>query len=381
MPKEQAQVVFEALQELSHTDFTYLLGDLCAYRGWDPEVRLGDAETPGDLVVHQVLPLTESVALIYIDQGELTGDQVRKYIDRHNVDKLTIVVNNQPTEEAMTVASDNGIGLIGLGDIAKEIILLSATDVLLSYLPEDGAIATELEKDISNNPVPDTTSYTQQETEKEDSTDPNESTADSPSESDPNSGSSPFGNISEQTLDDSFTEDIVIGIKFTGAKYYETPDDLEDGYILSLEVASKGLATKYWGKRLSVQDTDGFTHEAMSKSDELKALKEADSLPSPWKIKDGWNWSASIPRSGKIKTLAIVPCVPGTRFSTWSYEHSTWAIEEDDDLIEETVPKNEFKLKGTFEDWDVLLDSGLPDEVEKGLTSLGYQAVDTEDIN
>lgn len=376
MPKEQTQVVFEALQELNHTDFIYLLGDLCAYRGWDPEVRLGYAETYSDLVAYQVLPLTKSVALIYIDQGELTKDQVRKYVDSLSVDKLTIVVNNQPTEEAVTVASDNGIGIIGLRDVAKELVLLSVTDVLLSYLPEDGAIATEFEKEISNNPVSDTDSYVK----KEDSADPGESPADSPSASGPDSGSSPFGNLSERTLDDSFTEDTVMGIKFTGAKYFETPDELKNGYILSLEVASKGLSIRYWGKYLSVQDTDGFTHDAMAKSDELKALSKTNRLPSPWKIKNGGKWSASIPRSGKIKTLAIVPCDPATRFSTWSYEHPTWQIEEDDDVIEETVPQSRFKLEGTFDYWGALLDGGLPDEVEKGLTSLGYQAVDAEDL-
>lgn len=358
MSKDQTQLVFEALQELNHTDITYLLGDLCAFRGWDPEVKLGETETPGDIVVHQILPLAKSVALTYVDQGRVSGDQVQSYIDSLSVENLTIIVDNQPREEAVTIASDNDIALIGLGDVAKEITLLSATEVLLSYLPEDGAIATEFKDEVSNSTVPNTNSHAQEEKE----------------------GQSLTKNISLRTLDDSFTENMVMGLKFTGAKYYETPDELENGYILSLEAASKGLAIKYWGKELSVQDTNGFTHEAMSKSDELKEVDKENVLSSQWTISGSSTWSASIPRGGKIKTLAMVQCEPNSRFYTWSYEHSSWSIEEDDDVIEEAVSTDEFKIEGKFEPWPVLLDTGLPDEVEEGLRSLGYQAIDTKGL-
>jgi hypothetical protein len=163
-----------------------------------------------------------------------------------------------------------------------------------------------------------------------------------------------------------------------GAQYYETNEEFDDGLFCSFIASSKDYTMKFWGKRLSGLDQSGFSHGARSKSNELKQINKRGLLNTPWSVKEGGSWSTYIPGGGKIKTLAFIPCPPGTRFSEFTYEYkSNTELEESAEDLEAAGfdPYSTQRLVLDIDDWDSIIYQGLSDEVESALATLGYRTV------
>lgn len=359
MSKREDQKLLQILQELEHTEFIYILADICQIRGWNTYLNIGNPNNDIDLVANQIFPQPQSIAVIYYNQGKLTSETVREYSKDSDEDKITIIAKNHPSEEALEISSKADIDVISLRDIVQEIILNSGEEVIKSNVNKNSRLREEYSGFFEQ---------TLQDDQSDDNNSKPRYIGIIPRED--NSNQTDSG----QELDDHYYKDKYIGIKVTGAKYYEGTNTMDSGYIFSLAVRSTGLRMKYWGKYLSGIDSEGNTYSTASNLIEFKTLAEMDRLSS-WSLRGDDGWPTSVPQSGDIKTLAVIHCPENTEFSKLEYDADyPWCIQEEDEVVSKFSSDSDSigKIQIELDNWSELLDQGLPEKVDKSLKSVGY---------
>jgi hypothetical protein len=127
--------VSETIQKLDHIDFISLIGDLCAIRGWQPSLEVGNEQSAGDIVAVRRLPVPEAIAIACYDE-DLTESMLRDCWETHKgseQSELTVVVRGEPDEDAYSYAEEVQIGMLDTTDITSELFGLSAIDLLAEY--------------------------------------------------------------------------------------------------------------------------------------------------------------------------------------------------------------------------------------------------------
>lgn len=360
MSKRENQKLLRILQELEHTEFIYILADLCQTRGWHTYLNIGDTSTAVDLVANQIFPQPQSLAVIYFSQGKLTSQKIQEYSTDLDQDCTTIIAKDQPSEEALEVSSNSDINIISLGDLAQEIIMNSRIDIVKSNINKNSNLRENHTEFFEQTASVD-------QGERDDSK--YGYVGIKPSEDNSNQADS------SQSLDNRYYEDKYIGIKVTGAKYYDGTNSMDGGYIFSLAVRSTGLRMKYSGKSLSGIDSKGQKYSTEPRVLEFKTLAERDSLIS-WNLRGDDSWAPSIPQNSTIKTLAIIHCPKDTEFSKLEYDGDyPWCIQEESEVVKEFNSNSDSigKIQIELENWEGLIDTGLPETVDESLKSVGYQ--------
>lgn len=136
--------VFQILQDLDAVTFAHVVADICAARGWKPQVTVADSNYIADVVASRSLPFPESVSLIRYDDGELTKDRLERLLNRgtHDpVSRLSVVVHNPPSKDAVQLARTRNVGIVGLSDIAESIVMLSLDDLLKTHIEDDDSLS------------------------------------------------------------------------------------------------------------------------------------------------------------------------------------------------------------------------------------------------
>jgi hypothetical protein len=140
---DETEIVFQVLEDLDAVEFAHFVADLCALQGWRPRVTVADSDTVGDVVASRTLPYPESVTVLRYDDGELTAARLDDHVEREATgptSKLTVIVRHPPTEEAIELAAVRGVGIVGLGEIARLVPGFDALDVLWTYVENDDGL-------------------------------------------------------------------------------------------------------------------------------------------------------------------------------------------------------------------------------------------------
>jgi hypothetical protein len=135
--------VFQILQDSDAITFAHVIADICATRGWKPDVTVADSNYVADIVASRSLPFPESVSLIRYDDGELTKRRLEGLLDRGTHDpssKLAVIVHRPPSRDAVQLARTHGVGIIGLSDIAESIVMLSLENLLKAHVENDESL-------------------------------------------------------------------------------------------------------------------------------------------------------------------------------------------------------------------------------------------------
>lgn len=133
--KDTIERVSETIHKLDHIDFISLIGDLCAVRGWQPSLEVGNPKSAGDIVAVRRLPTPEGIAIACYDE-DLTESMLRDCWETHkgsDQSELTVVVRGEPHEDAYSYAEEMSIGMLDTTDVTNELLGLSATDLLTEY--------------------------------------------------------------------------------------------------------------------------------------------------------------------------------------------------------------------------------------------------------
>lgn len=140
---DETEFVFQVLEDLDAVDFAHFVADLCALQGWRSRVTVADSDTAGDVVTSRTLPYPESVTVLHYDDGELTAARLDDHVEREATgpaSKLTVIVRHPPTEEVVELAATRGVGIVGLGEIARLVSGFDALDVVWTYVENDDGL-------------------------------------------------------------------------------------------------------------------------------------------------------------------------------------------------------------------------------------------------
>ncbi|KAB1184821.1 MULTISPECIES: hypothetical protein [Haloferax] len=134
------EVVFQILNDLDAISFAHLIADLCAVRGWKPNVTIANSNHIGDVQATKSLPYPESTSILHYDDGELTTRRIEELVSKipsNPTSRLSIIVHRPLGADVVELAHEKGIGIIGLSDIAESVIMLSTVGILETYVEND----------------------------------------------------------------------------------------------------------------------------------------------------------------------------------------------------------------------------------------------------
>lgn len=133
------------LHDLDHTTLTYFVADIYQLQGWDAEIRVGESNTEGDLVLSQYLPYPRSVNFHIQVNEQLEKQWLEGVLTRtqfHSGTAITILVHEQPTTGALELATNNDIGIVGVADLADEIVSYQLFGFVAEFLADDDHLAS-----------------------------------------------------------------------------------------------------------------------------------------------------------------------------------------------------------------------------------------------
>lgn len=142
---ERIDTIYTILADFEHTMLLSFFADLCYLRGWQSRLTVGESDTVGDLLLRQTIPSPRRVAVANHDEP-LTREALEEYVDAFligSADELTIIAHTEPADDALALANEHGIAIIGLGDLAQETAIIGGLDVLASYVEEDEELAAK----------------------------------------------------------------------------------------------------------------------------------------------------------------------------------------------------------------------------------------------
>lgn len=271
---KQGEFLYEIITGLNHTDFVYLLADLCSVQGWEPMIALGDEKFIGDLVVRQTLPKPRAIELLYYDSGQLSEEDLQNFASKIESEHLTIIAREEP---AFSV-SETEVEIIGLGNVVRDILNTGALDVIEPYISENSG------QEQRYKMIFDTNHQAPTESEKNDSEYAEEGgdRYTKPAEQEAFEESS-----SELSLDldegDYESEGPFLGMELLGWQLINTQD--ETGLVTAIRLGSKDFDTIVQPECFTLHDQSGFTYKpAGKKTDSLIGKELVNRLSSPWKM-------------------------------------------------------------------------------------------------
>jgi hypothetical protein len=368
MPDEQSQIILNILQELDHIDMVYLLGDLCAIRGWDPQVTIGNTSTSGDLIARSFIPAPESIALFVAGSADLTSEQLQKFAKQSNEDRLTVVTRDYVNRTEFEGEIDERIRFLSDDDLVREILITSTIDILGTYLPDDSPYQDELaqwmdenqeisqqESTVSEEPVP--------------AEDPDKSTDNNGSASDvttDQADSQTVETISQEAPDSNAAECKFFGMEYLGHNYVAKEDD--PGILMAFEVFAKEYDIKISASNFSLYSQEGFSYDGVLRMEWMRSVY--NKLSAPW-----GRGTDTVPKGGRIKFLAFFPTSEPVepekiRYSQIYYGLFNLSEEQIRDQLGKdinTEVSTEMALDTTSREGESL---GLPDEVQQSVLDL-----------
>lgn len=282
VPEEETQSVFKILQSLSHTEFVYLLADLYSIRGWVSSITTGDPDTVGDVVVSQILPEPKSIGVYYYDDEGLSKEELSERLEDLNQDKLIIVVSGAPSDEAMSLSQQNPVSIIGVGDIAEDVVHNSTIDVLREHIGEESPLLNK-HKELFN-----------QHSKRSDSS--TDSTREPSSEVVENESTTPATTRLGGTIE---AENEFYSVEYLGHGFVS--GDEGTGTVVALEISAKEHDMQIKPTHFSLQDASDYAYQGLE-SDIPLLDPVVDRLSPPWR---GASESTPVPRKGRIKLLLL----------------------------------------------------------------------------
>jgi hypothetical protein len=370
MPDEQSQIILNILQELDHTDMVYLLGDLCAIRGWDPQVTIGNTSTSGDLIARSFIPAPESIALFIAGGADLTSEQLQKFAKQSNEDRLTVVTRDYVNRTEFEGEIDERIRFLSDDDLVREILITSTIDILGSYLPDDSPYQDELAQWMDENQeIPQQESTVSDEPVPVEDTD--KSTENNGSASDMATDQTDYQTaetIPEQAADSIGAECQFYGMEYLGHDY--VPHEEEPAMLIAFEVFAKEYDIEIRPNKFSLYSHDGFSYDG-AKTWRIEWMTSVlEKLSHPWagSIK-------TIPAGGRIKFLAFIPTSEPVEPKKIRYSSNYYGLFT---LSDEQIKTQLGKEIGTEVSTEMALDTtgrkkeflGLPDEVQQSVLDL-----------
>lgn len=264
--------VSERIYKLDRVDFISLLGDLCALRGWQPSLEVGNPQSAGDIAVVRRLPTPKSISIKCYDE-ELTESILRECWETHNgsdQSELTVVARGEVSTDAYSFAEEMQIGVLDPTDITAELFGLSATELLSEYYeefelePSSSPISEDDSKRSSGSSQPDTTDHDQIEYSPD-----------------------------HQTQNDSLI------LELRGFQYH-TQEDEQEGVFFDLHLKCKSGTHKLRPSSFVLHGAGNLTGARVDESDVLQKLSGI--VEPQWKIGE-----VEMSKSESINYLVYVP--------------------------------------------------------------------------
>lgn len=367
MPDKQSQTILNAIKELDHTEVVYLLGDLCAIRGWDPQVTIGDTRTPGDLIARSFIPTPESIAILVTDGADLTSEKLQQFVNQSNEDRITIVTRDYINKTEYEGDIDETLGFLSFEGLAREVLITSTADILKTYIPDDSTYQDDLEQLIAENQeaAPQKSTVSEEPVPAEDA---DELSSDDESTSGEETDQTDYQaaeTIPEQPENSISVENEFYGMEYLGHEY--APIEEGGGIFVALEIVAKEYDIDIRPSHFSLHSSEEFSYDGARpyRTDWLKTiLKE---LPAPW-----GGSIETISAGGKIKFLAFFPTSGTLKLEKIRYTSNYAGLLT---LSDEQIENQLGKGIGTETSTEILIGetnskkglSGLPDEVEKAI--------------
>jgi hypothetical protein len=329
MPETDAleEAVFQAIQNLSHTDTVYFFGDLCAVNGWNPRVTIGDDETAADLIATRTIPHPESIAFVNFDDGTPSSSYVDDLLQGITADRVTILVHEPPSRELVDRAGAETFSFLGLGDLTAEVSRISVVEYLQKYFAEDSDTFERLGRFV-------TTVQTQTSEPAGSESDERDDSAAEPDEEGASEGDideEPDPEIPVQDLPETYergtskttieqdqigSSGSIFGIIYLGHDWVSTRE--ESGVVCAFDVFAKEYDIEIRPDQFTVHVDDGFSFEGQSSRESKMIDALSTQLDPPWVF---GGYSEEIPAGGKVKKLVFFPT--GASESLSGVRHST----------------------------------------------------------
>lgn len=334
---DEVQAVFEILTSLSHSEIAHILGDVYSIYGWKPTLTTDDDDTPGHLVVNQILPEPKSLVIHYYGEDVLTDQELEDRLEKLDHHQLVVIVESAPTDQAVGFARHAPVSILGVGDIAEEIVASSMLNVLRANIPDtdpllekyDGLFSQLPEQtETSEEPVDDTsadggadesTDDATDEFVEEDATDvetPSEGTVTADSEDLPEKAvyqqSADHPTLSDQSAG---AQNQFFGVSYLGHECVEIEDSTV--LFLAIEVFAKEYDIKLRPEHLTAHSAEQFSYEAARPRNIPLYNAVASELSAPW-VTDRTTISAG----SKVNYLAAFTVPASTELQKVRYSSS-----------------------------------------------------------
>jgi hypothetical protein len=167
LPTDLADSLGQLLTAFDQGALTDVVAALCQARGWTTEVTSTDSSGGHEILARKFLPHPESVRLVAHTASRVTADTVAELLSSdtpHTTTKYTIIVSEPPTDSALEWDDQQTIEVVGLDDLARDVLAQGLTDRVVQHATADEQIAAAhedalkaLEASVSQSAAPDTT--------------------------------------------------------------------------------------------------------------------------------------------------------------------------------------------------------------------------------
>lgn len=290
---ELGEHIYELLLELDPTLATDLIADLCAMNGWSTEIPLDESSQYGEILATKRLPYPESMKIVVSTTAQLSNED----IDSANGDSdgarlSTIIVRRKPTDEALTLAREQGISIIGFGDVTAEILSQGAVDLIIDYATDIQRLVKQYSDELSkleswSNSMPAGRPA-------------NSIKADSPGESaDTDEANSPDESLKlPRTRPEAENTRLRVGL--VGYDFYD-PSQSKDGLLIAVKLRAR-KSIELSAKDFSVNFSDGTQRSAVGDADSPSLSTLGDVLKPKWTL-----GSVSLSAGDSDKYILYVP--------------------------------------------------------------------------
>jgi hypothetical protein len=352
--EKEIQLLTTILDDFRHSTFLSFVSDICFTKGLQSQLTIGDPETTGGLLVGQTFPTVQTIEVVYHDSGPLTKSDLQDYIDNFEQtphSELTIISREQPSSDMRAVADDHDIGLLGLADVAQEVTVMAALEVVANYVEDDEELLAN-----HTSTLVDIGYY-------------------SGSRDSPSRGGSV--GVSNQFLE----------LELLGYDMYTSNDNGTSGMLVAMEAKAKACDLDFDVENFTFHATDEYAFSGVNRDrhdDESKELVVSlnKALTGEW---SDYVYGLEVPAGGRVKFVVYFPVQVEKTLSRIRYKADKLGnlLDCNDEEIKSTfgIPKhsNEDSDMGSWDtyafEFSLRKDlqeeyRGLPAAVEKGLASI-----------
>jgi hypothetical protein len=134
--EELQQDIFETILDLSRVDVLSLFTDICAFRGWDTEIAIGDPDVIGDVVAVQQFPVYQSIS-VFCYSADLTVARLEQDVESFRTTEsaaMVALIQHPPTDEVMSFAEEHGVTFVDPTELTAQLLELPAPEILSEYV-------------------------------------------------------------------------------------------------------------------------------------------------------------------------------------------------------------------------------------------------------